>query len=168
MKRLLTLVLLLALGMISALTLPAPALAGPVNWIEVEPSAEGRQWWDEGSLRISKSGTLSVLSRFQPAAAAPPAADAATDAEPDAAAGGRAQPPARPRILGDLYVMEIDCGQQLYRDTSVNGLPRWGAPWQPLGGDALIGAVVAESCAAAGLQPLPPSAELALRSAAKP
>jgi len=153
MKRLVAAMVLIALALISGLTGPAPVVAAPVQWIEVEPTAAGRQWWDEGSLRISKSGTLSVLSRFQPAAA--PADD-----------GG--QTSARPRILGDLYVMEIDCAQELYRDTSVNGLPRWGASWEPLGGDGLIKAVVTESCAAAGLQPLPSSADLALRSAALP
>ena len=114
---------------------PAACLAGPVSWREVEPTAAGRQWWDEGSLRISRNGMLSVLSRFQPAAPS------------DAADAGST----KPRILGDLYVMEIDCGQSLFRDTSVNGLPHWNAEWQPLAGDGLIEAVVHQSCAAAGL-----------------
>ena len=122
---------------IASVWLPQAAWAGPVNWHEVESTPEGRQWWDEGSLRISDSGLLSVLSRFQPAAAS------------DAGNGET-----RPRILGDLYVMEIDCGQGLFRDTSINGLPRWGAQWQPVDGDGLIEAVVNESCQAAGLQPL--------------
>ena len=121
----------------AGLLVPAPVLAGPVNWQEVAPTAAGRQWWDEGSLRINSSGLLTVLSRFQPAAAS--AADGAGE---------------RPRSLGDLYVMEIDCGQQLFRDTSVNGLPRWRAEWQPVVGDGLIEAVVNESCRAAGLEPL--------------
>ncbi|MEO1002955.1 MAG: hypothetical protein AAFX65_07585 [Cyanobacteria bacterium J06638_7] len=106
--------------------LPA-VLAAPVNWHEVPPTEAGRQWWDAGSLRLSRAGNLSVLSRFQPAAA--------SDDE-------------RPR-LGDLYVMEIDCGQTLYRDSSVNGLPRWGAEWQPADGDPLLMAVIRESCEAA-------------------
>jgi hypothetical protein len=53
---------------------------------------------------------------------------------------------------GQLYVMEIDCGQRLYRDTAVNGLPRWGAPWQAVSGDGLIAEVIEDSCLAAGLQ----------------
>ncbi|MEB3235484.1 MAG: hypothetical protein VKM98_08655 [Cyanobacteriota bacterium] len=115
---------------------PAPAAAGPVNWIEVEPTAAGRQWWDSGSLHTSRNGLLSVLSRFQPAQ---------TSADTDQSAGSQ-----RP---GELYVMEIDCGQRLYRDTSVNGLPRWGAEWQADAGDGLIAEVIAASCTAAGLQP---------------
>jgi hypothetical protein len=99
-----------------------------VDWHEVPASAEGRQWWDQGSLRRSRDGHLSVLSRFQPASE--------TDADSD-----------RPR-LGDLYVMEIDCGQRLYRDTSVNGIPRFGASWSAAGDDELVMAVIRESCEA--------------------
>ena len=128
-----------ALGLALVLLLGAlPALAGPVDWHEVNPTAAGRQWWDAGSLRITRNGMLTVLSRFQAAAPTEPSEDTP---------GGQE----RPRILGDLYVMEIDCGQALFRDTSVNGIPRWNATWQPLAGDGLIEAVVEQSCTAAGL-----------------
>jgi hypothetical protein len=50
-----------------------PAWAGPVEWQEVPASEAGRQWWDRGSLRLSKEGTLTVLSRFQPAGDPAPA-----------------------------------------------------------------------------------------------
>ena len=103
-------------------------MAGPVEWHEVAASPEGRQWWDAGSLRRTRGGNLSVLSRFQ---AAPPEDD----------------PTQRPP-LGDLYVMEIDCGQKLYRDTSVNGIPQLRAEWHPSGADALIDNVIDEACAA--------------------
>ncbi|EAQ73856.1 MULTISPECIES: hypothetical protein [unclassified Synechococcus] len=99
---------------------PGPASAGPVNWQEVPESTAGRQWWDTGSLRLSRGGELSVLTRFQPAS----------------------------EDRGQLYVMELDCGQELYRDTSVNGLPRFKAEWQPTGGDDLISEVLDQACAA--------------------
>ena len=102
----------------------APAAAGSVDWHEVPATNEGRQWWDAGSLRRSRGGNLSVLSRFQPAS---------EDEKPR---------------MGDLYVMEVDCGQKLYRDTSINGLPQFGSEWQPAAGDNLISSVIAESCAA--------------------
>lgn len=120
--------LLLLCCMVAWVLVPAPAaFAGPVDWHEVEATAAGRQWWDAGSLRSDRDGLLSVLSRFQPA-------------DPTAA-------------NGTLYVMQIDCGQALYRDTAVNGLPRWGAEWQPVSGDGLLEAVINQSCQAAGLQP---------------
>ena len=56
-RRLWSLLLLLAL-----LLAPAAVWAGPVSWVEVPPTAEGRQWWDEGSLRINRAGNLTVLS----------------------------------------------------------------------------------------------------------
>jgi hypothetical protein len=118
----------IALGMLLWLAPVQPAAAGRVDWHEVPATAEGRQWWDQGSLRISRDGNLSVLSRFQPASGAGEDSD-------------------RPR-LGDLYVMEIDCGQRLYRDTSVNGIPRFGASWSAAGDDALVMAVIRESCEA--------------------
>lgn len=109
---------------------PAPALAGPVSWIEVPPTQEGRQWWDGGSLRLSRNGALTVLSRFQPA---PP--------EGEAEASGRPAP-------SILYVMELDCAQELYRDISVNGFPRFRAEWQTAAGDALSTAILRAACKA--------------------
>ena len=110
------------------------AWAGPVDWHEVAANAEGRQWWDAGSLRINRSGNLTVLSRFQPA----PPAD-----QPRNADGSEPRPPA-----SDLYVMELDCGQNLYRDTSINGIPQWGSNWQVAAGDDLISSTITEACAA--------------------
>jgi hypothetical protein len=108
----------------------APAWAGPVDWHEVPATAEGRQWWDAGSLRIDRDGRLSVLSRFQPA-----------PAETEGEEAGRPVP-------GSLYVMQLDCDQALFRDVSVNGLPRFRSPWQAVADDALGGAVIREACAA--------------------
>jgi hypothetical protein len=128
---------------IGARVVPA-AWAGPVDWHEVPSSEEGRQWWDAGSLRRDRRGTLSVLSRFQPAAAPAedPADEAMSGAEPAVPKPGR-QP------LGTLVVMELDCDLELYRDVAVNGLPRFNATWQPTGGDPLVAATLKEACAAA-------------------
>lgn len=117
---------------IAGLALPQAVIAGPVDWHEVPASAEGRQWWDAGSLRLNRDGNLTVLSRFQP-----PAADPGDGADP------AARPPA-----SELYVMELDCDQSLFRDTSINGIPQWGSHWQAAGADGLIEATLAEVCAA--------------------
>ena len=116
------------------LLLASPAWAGPVDWHEVAQGPEGRQWWDAGSLRINRDGNLTVLSRFQPA----PPADQPLNRD-----GSEPRPPA-----SDLYVMEIDCGQDLFRDTSINGIPQWGSHWQPVGADGLIEETLAAVCAA--------------------
>ncbi|MFM2079453.1 MAG: hypothetical protein RLZZ219_135 [Cyanobacteriota bacterium] len=148
--------LLTALLIGAAVLLPPPAaplslqpvavLAGPVDWRELPATDEGRQWWDAGSLRVNRQGNLTVLSRFQPAEPIDAATDAATDAAADASAGSR-----RP-AASELYVMEIDCGQSLFRDTSINGIPQWGSRWQPSGADGLIEETITAVCAAgAGL-----------------
>jgi len=113
------------------------ALAGPVNWQEVPSTAEGRQWWDSGSLRATKTGNLSVLSRFQP----PNPGDSMSGTT------GESEP--KPKRMADLYVMDIDCDQQLFRDTSINGIPQFKAEWLPAAGDNLISAVIEGSCTAA-------------------
>ena len=101
----------------------APVLAGPVEWIEVPATDAGQQWWDRGSVRIDRDGYRTVLSRFTPAAT--------EDGE---------QP------SGELYVMQLDCSQELYRDKQVNGLPRFRAEWQPAGDDGLITSVIEAVC----------------------
>jgi len=116
------LALVLAIGCFALM--PSSLQAAPVSWVEVNPTDQGRQWWDEGSLRRNRAGNITVLSRFQP---------------PETESG-----PA----VGSLYVMELDCGQGLYRDISVNGLPRWGAAWQLSQGDPLSDQVLRQVCAA--------------------
>ena len=129
MRRLLAAFCTVLCAVLSAglLLLAAPAWAGPVDWHEVAQGPEGRQWWDAGSLRLNRNGNLTVLSRFQPAAG---------EAESQ-------RPPAN-----DLYVMEVDCGQTLFRDTSINGFPQWNSSWQPAGPDGLIEETIAAVCAA--------------------
>ena len=125
----------LCAGLSAALLLLAsPAWAGPVDWHEVAQGPEGRQWWDAGSLRINRDGNLTVLSRFQPTAPAD---------QPLNRDGSEPRPPA-----SELYVMEIDCGQDLFRDTSINGIPQWGSSWQVVRGDGLIEATIKAVCAA--------------------
>ena len=100
----------------------APVCAGQVEWREVPSSGEGQQWWDAGSLRLKKDGTVSVLSRYS-----------------------LRQEDDRP-ALGTLVVMEIDCSQQLYRDKQKNGLPQFRAELEPSGSDPLIDGVLSGVC----------------------
>ena len=108
----------------------APVCAGQVEWREVPSSGEGQQWWDAGSLRLKKDGTVSVLSRYS-----------------------LRQEDDRP-ALGTLVVMEIDCSQQLYRDKQKNGLPQFKAEWQPSGSDPLIDGVLSGVCSSDELSAL--------------
>ena len=108
----------------------SPVFAGQVEWREVPSSGEGQQWWDAGSLRLKKDGTVSVLSRYS-----------------------LRQEDDRP-ALGTLVVMEIDCSQQLYRDKQKNGLPQFRAEWEPSGSDPLIDGVLSGVCSSDELSSL--------------
>ena len=99
-----------------------PVLAGPVDWREVPSTSEGQQWWDAGSVRRTREGNVSVLSRYS----------LQTEDESPA--------------LGTLVVMEIDCDQSLYRDTQKNGLPRFRADWEAPAKDDLITEVINAVC----------------------
>ena len=99
-----------------------PVLAGPVDWREVPSTSEGQQWWDAGSVRRTREGNVSVLSRYS----------LKTEDESPA--------------LGTLVVMEIDCDQSLYRDTQKNGLPRFRADWEAPAKDDLITEVINDVC----------------------
>ena len=99
-----------------------PVFAGPVDWREVPSTSEGQQWWDAGSLRRTREGNVSVLSRYS----------LKTEDESPA--------------LGTLVVMEIDCDQSLYRDTQKNGLPRFKADWEAPAEDDLITEVINAVC----------------------
>jgi len=99
-----------------------PVLAGPVDWREVPSTSEGQQWWDAGSVRRTREGNVSVLSRYS----------LKTEDESPA--------------LGTLVVMEIDCDQSLYRDTQKNGLPRFRADWEAPAKDDLITEVINAVC----------------------
>ncbi|MEI6359830.1 MAG: hypothetical protein WCO50_05820 [Synechococcus sp. ELA619] len=164
----LPLVLALAVMLSFAGLQPQSAWAGPVEWQEVPATEAGRQWWDRGSLRLSKQGTLTVLSRFQAAAEPDPAGSTLAEPAPAPATNpGASAVPApgntqgleepgstqqrRPRQPNsELYVSEIDCDQALMRDTSINGIPQWRASWQPVAGDGLMEAVVQAVCEAGG------------------
>ena len=112
----------LMLGL-SFLAMVMPVCAGQVEWIEVPATEAGQQWWDRGSVREDRQGLRSVLSRFTPA----PTSE------------GEQAP-------GELYVMQLDCAQQLYRDKQVNGIPRFGSTWEAAGDDGLIGSVIDAVC----------------------
>ena len=99
-----------------------PVFAGPVDWREVPSTSEGQQWWDAGSVRKTREGNVSVLSRYS----------LKTEDESPA--------------LGTLVVMEIDCDQSLYRDTQKNGLPRFRANWEAPAKDDLITEVIKAVC----------------------
>ena len=121
--KLISLKFLLLILLISQLGIVKTASAGSVNWIEVNPSQNGQQWWDKGSLKKKRNGNITVLSKFKPI----------IDGEMN-------------QQNNKLYVMEINCKNKLFRDTSINGLPKLNSKWQTPNEDELIEEVISDSC----------------------
>ncbi len=97
--------------------------AGPVEWKEVPSTKEGNQFWDAGSIRKNKQGYITVLTRFLPSSNK---------------SGNSSE---------SLYTMQMNCEAKLYRDTSINGIPRIRPAWKSPNSDGLINAVIDEVCA---------------------
>ena len=94
-----------------------------MDWVELPATDAGQQWWDRGSIRMDRDGLRTVLSRFTPAL------------DDDGQ-----------QRNGELYVMQLDCAQKLYRDKQVNGIPRFKARWEAAGDDGLIASVIEAVC----------------------
>ena len=45
-----------------------------------------------------------------------------------------------------LYVMQINCNDKTFKDTSINGIPQFGSKWQSSNDDELIEVVIEKSC----------------------
>ena len=73
------------------------AIAEIHSWKEVQPQEEGRQLWDENSLKIYNDKTISVLSRF---ISRPNTNDQS--------------------ISEDTYLMKIDCIQKIFANKNHN------------------------------------------------
>ena len=97
--------------------------AGAVNWDEVEATKEGRQWVDLGSIRTNKSGNIEVLTRFRPSP------------------NSKGKTPS-----ANLFLMQINCKESIFRDTYVNGLPKINREWKSSKGDRMIENVLHKIC----------------------
>ncbi len=96
--------------------------AGPVQWIEVPPTKEGNQWWDMGSVR-EKNNKLRVLTKYK-----------------------QAKSDLNEKSNPILYVMDIDCEKNYFRDVSENGIPKFKKDWKSSQGDKLINEVIQQVC----------------------
>tara|TARA_Y100001978_G_C23445921_1_gene315332 strand:+ start:94 stop:489 length:396 start_codon:yes stop_codon:yes gene_type:complete len=97
-----------------------------VNWILLKENLDGKQWLDKGSLKRYKNNEISVLTKYF-------------------------QNPAESEDKGitSLYVMRINCNNNQFKDTSINGIPNINAKWKTANNDELIDIVIKKSCSEA-------------------
>ena len=98
---------------------------GNVDWFLLKENNDGKEWIDMGSIKAINDKDISVLTKFLK----------------------------NPKDSNDkeelsLYVMRINCTEQKFKDTSINGIPQFNSKWQTSNNDELIDVVIKKGCSA--------------------
>ncbi len=99
------------------------AHGGSNNWIEVSKTQSGIQYWDRYSLINKDKGVIEIATKYL---------------EIDVNS--------LRRIDENIYIMEINCLTNKYKDVSANGKTNFKAKWKDPNNDKLINDVITESC----------------------
>ena len=96
---------------------------GNVDWLLLKENDDGKEWLDMGSIKKLNGDEITVLTKFFK----------------------------NPKDLSDkgqlsLYVMNINCNEKTFKDTSINGIPNLNSKWQTSNNDELIDVVIERSC----------------------
>ena len=96
---------------------------GNVDWVLLKENNDGKEWIDMGSIKEINPEEITVLTKFFK----------------------------KPKESSDkgqlsLYVMQINCNDKTFKDTSINGIPQFGSKWQTSNNDELIEVVIEKSC----------------------
>ena len=94
-----------------------------VDWLLLKENDDGKEWLDMGSIKKLNGDEISVLTKFFK----------------------------NPKDLNNkgqlsLYVMNINCNEKTFKDTSINGIPNLNSKWQTSNNDELIDVVIERSC----------------------
>ncbi len=96
---------------------------GNVDWVLLKENNDGKEWIDMGSIKSINDKEISVLTKFLQ----------------------------NPKDSNDkeklsLYVMRINCTENKFKDTSINGIPQLNSKWQTSNNDELIDVVIKKGC----------------------
>ena len=96
---------------------------GNVDWVLLKENNDGKEWIDMGSIKEINDGEITVLTKFF-------------------------KNPKESNNKGELslIVMRINCNDNTFKDTSINGIPQFGSKWQTSNNDELIDVVIEKSC----------------------
>ena len=96
---------------------------GNVDWVLLKENNDGKEWIDMGSIKEINDEEITVLTKFF-------------------------KNPKESSNKGELslYVMRINCSNNTFKDTSINGIPQFGSKWQTSNNDELIDVVIEKSC----------------------
>ena len=95
---------------------------GNVDWVLLKENNDGKEWIDIGSIKEINADEVTVLTKFL------------------------RNPKEGDKKQLSLYVMRINCNDNTFKDTSINGIPQFGSKWQTSKNDELIEVVIEKSC----------------------
>ncbi len=93
------------------------------NWVEISKTPSGIQYLDKDSLIIKGKGMIEITTKYL-----------------------KIDPESLKEIEENIYVMNINCLTNEFKDISINGKNILPAKWQGSNGDKLIDDVIIDSC----------------------
>ena len=94
-----------------------------INWIEVSKTNAGIEYLDKGSLNIKGKGIIEITTKYL-----------------------KIDTKSSNEIEENIYVMEINCLTNEFKDISVNGKKNLTKKWKEPNGDKLLNDVILNSC----------------------
>ena len=94
-----------------------------INWIEVSKTPTGIQYLDRDSINIKGKGVIELTTKYLKI-------DTNTSKE----------------IEENIYIMNVNCSTNKFKDISVNGKKNLEAKWEDPNGDKLLDDVISDSC----------------------
>tara|TARA_Y100001968_G_C18683442_1_gene403508 strand:- start:39 stop:443 length:405 start_codon:yes stop_codon:yes gene_type:complete len=96
---------------------------GNINWVEISKTQTGIQYLDKDSVDIKEQGIIEITTKYL-----------------------KIDTTNSKKIEENIYVMNINCLNNKYKDISVNGKKNFDAKWQDHNGDKLLVDVISYSC----------------------
>ena len=93
------------------------------NWVEVSQTPTGVQYLDRDSINIEEKGIIELTTKYIKIA-----------------------PSTSKEIEENIYIMQINCITNKFKDISVNGKKNLSAKWEDPNGDKLLDDVISDSC----------------------
>ena len=96
---------------------------GNVDWVLLKENNDGKEWIDMGSIKSINDKEISVLTKFL-----------------------QYPKDSIDKEKLSLFVMRINCTENKFKDTSINGIPQLNSKWQTSNNDELIDVVIKKGC----------------------
>ena len=94
-----------------------------INWIEVSKTPAGVQYLDRDNIHIKGKGIIELTTKYL-----------------------KIDPSTSKKIEENIYIMNINCLTNKFKDVSVNGKKKLTAKWEDPNGDKLLDDVISDGC----------------------